>query len=216
MSMECYRCGAMNPNDSAFCQKCGTPLNIPQEIHTKQESVRGEYDFQRWTILSSPDPFPDDVSKLKVFDWITLIGIFLLILCLPTKVGILQKLGAGLIFGLVGMFVVHMLVVNTCAGIKSMQLDSRKFGLPSQAADSTIAGQTAPCLIQAGMQVSVNQGVTKGLYITCGGLNYKVDFNRTRGYFTVSLTAKVYLSTYICMIRDIPKIVYVIQQTLIR
>lgn len=88
-------------------------------------------------------------------------------------------------------------MLNSYAGIQATKLNPRKYALPVPADDSLIAERITHPLQRYEMQTYVNQKITKGLKIVCGDLIYKVDFNRKKGCFQVSLADNIYLSTYV-------------------
>lgn len=215
MVNKCGKCGSENPLDAVYCKKCGNQLqnqkNKMETIPTKRKMFS-----KNDIVLSSPNAFEDGVSGWKALGWLSVVvGIIIIFVAQSDSPDVMRKLFVGLLLGFFFMFLIRVLVVNGIASVKVTQLNFRKYWLPYPISDEELAKKISGKLLGMQMRAVVNTGLTKGLEIICEDLSYKIDLENRKGYFKVSFHYNVYSSTYLCIIRDMPKIIYTIQQAML-
>lgn len=215
----CHRCGSSNPGDSLYCRNCGELLNQPDTYRGESAGNNDQWENQTTEKpgirLDSSNPFPDKVSKLKIVEWIFAAAVFILVFIEVPNHDFSAKLFFAVLFSLPFAVMFHFTVIHFWAGVQSIKLDGQKYALPYPINKELLAQKIVCPLQNMEMNIQINDGITGGLFIWCGHLRYKVDIRSDKGYFNVSgPSGRIYLSTYVCMVNDIPKIVYTIQQAM--
>jgi|GEM_PF-7117802 len=216
----CRRCGSSNPGDSLYCRNCGGLLNQPDTYRGRNAGNDDQRENQTagkpGIRLDSPDSFPDKVSRLKTVEWVFAAAVFILVFIGVPNPNFSAKLFFAVLFSLPFTVIFHFTVIHFWAGIQSIKIDGQKYDFPYPISKELLAQKIVCPLQDMEMNIQINDGITGGLYIWCGHLRYKVDIRSDKGYFNVSgPSGRIYLSTYVCVINDIPKIVYTIQQCML-
>lgn len=220
MNMICNRCGSTSPSDSLYCRNCGELLNQPDTYRGENAGNDNQWETQtaeRTGIrLNSPDPFPDKVSRLKMVEWVCAGVVFILVFIGVPNPDFSAKLFFAVLFSLPFAVMFHFTVIHFGAGIQSIKINGKKYDLLYPINKELLAQKIVCPLQNIEMNIQINDGITGGIFIWCGHLRYKVDIRSDKGYFNVSgPSGRIYLSTYVCVINDIPKIVYTIQQCML-
>lgn len=211
----CQRCGASNPGDSLYCRNCGGLLNQPNTYRGGNAKEKGRESRQQRILLDSPDPFPDKVSWLKTVKWVCIGVITLLVFTALPNPDLSSKLICATVFSLVFAFMFHLTIMYLWAGIQSVGVSGQKYTLPYPVNEEQLAQIIIYPLQKMEMNIQINDGITGGIFVWCGSLRYKVNIRNDDGCFQVSSPSRVYYSAYICVINDIPKIAYTIQQCML-
>lgn len=224
MSIFCGKCGTANPNGATYCKKCGSPLealetaSFPDNSSFSQEGsaqMNTSGFFGNLKVLESDEPYPDKASKYKTLNFLVFSAVMIAALCIGGDVDLAQKLLYGFVGGLIMAGLCHLILVNVMAGAMALPMNYYKYWLPCPISDGELARKIAPPLRQLDLRVRLNSGITRGIFVGDDNIAYQIILHNEKRYFEVLFMGKVYLSTYECLIRDIPRIAYTIQQKLL-
>lgn len=215
MSIQCNQCGASNPDDSLFCQKCGRRLDTLAQQAAQVMPVNRPQITHNGVVLSSPAPYPDKLSNWQAIYLLFAIGGFWAIIRTnDPNTSFFNHVAGCILLSAFCMFAFYQLL-TFWSKIKINKLLEIQYRLPKSIEDSAIISKVAFQFLSMSMNVDVNPDVG-GLKVLSGDNVYYVIIDRSKSIFTIRMQIPGGLDHYTHMIQDVPKIVYVIQQCLMK